>query len=192
MNLYLPDQLIAVHTAFARDAIPHAFGGAIAFAYYGQPRATRDIDVNIFLSADHHRRVLDSLASLFPIPNRDTAEEQLRHTAQTRLRWGAIPIDLFLADLPFHEAMATRARTVDFVGVPIPILSAEDLIICKAVYDRPKVWVDIASIFTIQQRLDAGYLRRWLAEFFEPDDDRLRRVESFLRESRQGSGPEQS
>jgi hypothetical protein len=34
--------------------------------------------------------------------------------------------------------MATRARTVDFVGVPIPILSAEDLIICKAIYDRPK------------------------------------------------------
>lgn len=37
MNQYLPEGIIALHNQFARDAIPHAFGGAIALAYWEYP-----------------------------------------------------------------------------------------------------------------------------------------------------------
>ncbi len=67
MMTLLPDKLIHVHATLAEHAIPHAFGGAIALAFYGEPRGTRDLDINIALPPAEHRRVLDALASLFPI-----------------------------------------------------------------------------------------------------------------------------
>jgi hypothetical protein len=34
VNQYLPEGVIRLHQALERDRIPHAFGGAIALAYY--------------------------------------------------------------------------------------------------------------------------------------------------------------
>jgi hypothetical protein len=50
MNELIPDGVLDIHKALSQAEIPHAFGGAIAFAYCGIPRATHDIDVNISLS----------------------------------------------------------------------------------------------------------------------------------------------
>ncbi|MBI3967179.1 MAG: nucleotidyl transferase AbiEii/AbiGii toxin family protein [Chloroflexi bacterium] len=183
MDEYLPDQIVSIHNVLRRERIPHAFGGAIALAYCGIPRYTHDIDVNVFLPAGYAGQLLDVLATLFPIPNREEAQSQLMQAAQTRLRWGEVPVDLYLANLPFHAAMATRVRTVDYVGTSIPVISAEDLIICKAAFDRPKDWADIDAIMKVQRSdLDETYLERWLSELFDPGDEQLRRIEAYLRE----------
>jgi hypothetical protein len=190
MNQYLPEGLIVLHNRFAHDHIPHAFGGAIALAYWGVPRATTDIDINIFLSKNQRVRVLDSIGTTFPLTNRADAERQIEHTAQVRLRWGAIPVDLFFSNTPFHEAMATRTHEVDYVGTPIPVLSAEDLVICKYLFNRGKDWTDIETIVQVQAHLDEPYLMQWLTEFSEADDERLARLERMLREQSRGGGPE--
>ncbi|HZU76365.1 MAG TPA: nucleotidyl transferase AbiEii/AbiGii toxin family protein [Dehalococcoidia bacterium] len=176
----MPTEIAAIHQAFTRDGIPHAFGGAIALAYTGIPRFTHDVDVNIALPQEEFRRVLDSLARLFPIIDRPKAERELRTIAQTRLRWGDLPIDLFFANTPFHEAMAGRVHSVDFMGATIPVISAEDLVVCKALFNRPKDWIDIENIFKVRANLDTEYIRHWLNEFREPDDERLRRMEAFI------------
>jgi hypothetical protein len=182
MNDNLPRGIIDIHNAFARDGIPHAFGGAIALAYWAEPRATADIDINVFLSQDQRVRVLDSIATVIPLTNRADAERQIEHTAQVRLGWDRIPVDLFFSNSEFHDAMAERARIVDYVGTKIPVLSAEDLIICKAAFNRPKDWLDIEREFQIQRSaLDAAYLRRWLREFYPaPEDEPRLRVEGFI------------
>ena len=42
----LPERLIELHRALTRRKLPHAFGGAIALAYWTlDPRGTSDIDV---------------------------------------------------------------------------------------------------------------------------------------------------
>ncbi len=186
MNEYLPVEIVEIHRALTDAAIPHAFGGAIALAYWGTPRYTHDVDINIALPADQHRRVLDALSALFPIRDRDKAERELTNISQTRLRWDALPVDLFCANTPFHEAMAIRTREVDYAGTPIPVISAEDLIICKSLFDRPKDWVDINNIFKVQQTLDEQYLHHWLHEFSEPEDERVTRIEELIRDQHGG------
>ncbi len=58
----LPERLVALHRALARRRIPHAFGGAIALAYWTlDPRATSDIDVNVFIPAADAGRLLRAL-----------------------------------------------------------------------------------------------------------------------------------
>ena len=191
MNLYLPDQLLSIHSAFEKDGIPHAFGGAIAFAYYGQPRATSDIDINIALKVSQHGLVLDSLSALFAILDRATVQKEIMRDAQVRLQWGHIPLDLFFSDIPFHESVAARTREVDFIGTKIPIVSAEDLIILKAAYNRGKDWVDIENMFKVQgPALDEEYLRRWLDEFFGSEDERVRKIESYMRAFGSSPSPE--
>ncbi|MHB8513372.1 MAG: nucleotidyl transferase AbiEii/AbiGii toxin family protein [Actinomycetota bacterium] len=58
----LAEAVFALHDSLATARIPHAFGGAIALAYcINEPRATRDIDLNIFVGLD---RVDETIAAL--------------------------------------------------------------------------------------------------------------------------------
>ena len=70
----------------------------------------------------------------------------IRSDGQARLQWGPSLLDVFFATMTLHDEMAERSRTVAFGPTTIPILSPEDLIICKAVFDRPKDWVDIQAM----------------------------------------------
>ncbi len=188
----LPVQLIQVHETLASHGIPHAFGGAIALAFYGIPRGTRDLDINIALPPAEHHRVLDALASLFPIADRERAERELTRFTQAHLRWDETGIDIFMADIPFHDAIAERSHEVEYEGVRLPIISAEDLVVLKAAFNRTKDWADIENIFQVQNgRLDGAYMRRWLAEFYLPPDDLPRqRVEGFIRQYGRPPEPE--
>ncbi|MGK2957800.1 MAG: hypothetical protein ACSLFB_05250, partial [Acidimicrobiales bacterium] len=44
--------------------IPHAFGGALALAYYAEARATIDIDLNVFVLGDRFTDLAKRLAPL--------------------------------------------------------------------------------------------------------------------------------
>jgi hypothetical protein len=74
VNKLLPDEIIPIHRALLEGDMVHAFGGAIALAYWAIPRYTHDVDINIALPGAEHRRVLDALATLFPLPDRAKAE----------------------------------------------------------------------------------------------------------------------
>lgn len=169
----LPQKILGVHRAFAEHDIAHAFGGAIALAYHAEPRATDDIDINILMAPDRGEDVIAALDGLFQIADRD---EQLRMIAtrdQARVLWGATYVDLFFMDTAFHESLATRVGAVDFGGEEIAIISAEDLVVCKALFNRPHDWVDIQRIATIQgARLDRSYVEHWL-RFFVDDADTI-------------------
>jgi hypothetical protein len=61
------------------------------------------------------------------------------------------------------------------------VLSIEDLLICKALFDRPKDWVDIEAVAkTRQGDLDRPYLGGWLGRFLPPEDPRLDRIKAIL------------
>ena len=50
----LAAKLVALHDALDEAAIPHAVGGAIALGYYAEPRATIDVDINVFVPVTEH------------------------------------------------------------------------------------------------------------------------------------------
>ena len=61
--MLLDEQIVAIERAFGEADIPHAFGGAQALAYYGDVRATHDIDVNVFVATSEAPRVLAVLGA---------------------------------------------------------------------------------------------------------------------------------
>jgi hypothetical protein len=92
------------------------------------------------------------------------------------------PIDLFFAYDPFHYHAAGRVRRVPFGADTIRILAPEDLLVCKAVFNRRKDWIDIEQMLLITAgTLDLDDTRRWLTRIVG-DDDRLARFELAVRE----------
>lgn len=181
--LALDEKVLALDKALAHETIPHAFGGALALAYYATPRGTVDIDVNVFVPAGDAARVLRALATLGVERGDARALAAIRKRGQVRLRWEHTPVDLFFSYDPLHDRCHERTRTVPFGGdALIPILSAEDLAIFKVIFDRPKDWLDLAEmLYALGPDFDARYALDWLRRILAPDDARLRRFEALIR-----------
>jgi hypothetical protein len=174
----LPDKVLAIDRALTTAKVPHAIGGAIALAYYAEPRATIDVDVNVFVTID---RWPDIGAALAPL-GVDVAldESTLAREGQVRLWWGDNPVDLYFSSDPLHEEMEGATRRVPFSGARIPILGPEHLAICKAIFDRPKDWLDIESMLIVADPIDVATIESWLIRTVGPDDERLSKLDEIL------------
>lgn len=176
-DIGLAQRIVALDRALRR--VPHAFGGAIALAYYAEPRSTIDIDLNVFITADELERVAVPLRRL-GVEFDDTAIALIQRDGQARVRWDDTPIDLFFAYDPFHDAAAADRRRVPFADGTIPILSLEHLVVCKAVFNRPRDWVDIDAILALDPAVDSAEALRWVARIAGDDDPRFARLAAVL------------
>jgi hypothetical protein len=159
--------------------VPHQFGGAIALAWYRSPRATTDIDLNITLSPEEAEPVLGALSHL-GVGVTQSERATIARDGQARLDWDGSYLDLFFATLDLHREMAANSREVEFGPVSIPILSPEHLIVCKAIFDRPKDWVDIEEIVTWGTEVDGGQVLGWIDVVLGEDSDQHTRLEQLL------------
>ncbi len=178
------ENLWSVHRSLDRAKIEHSVGGALALAQYTiDPRLTNDIDLNVV--SDNPARLLDALPDDVVI--HDGALEELERDGQIRLWWRDpdTPLDLFTPQHEYHQRVNDRSIPADYGGVLIPTLTATDLMVFKMLFDRPKDWVDIASL------LEAGAGRpdeaaRIVQELLGDDDriDKLALVRSEVEQRR--------
>ncbi len=155
------DVLRQTARALSDGNMPHVFMGGLASAALGRPRWTHDIDV--FVKPVDNRRALDLL------------ESAGFTTQETNPGWiyKALKDDV-LVDVIFRSAgsvelddeMVSRARSSDVAGSRVPVISAEDLIVIKALVFKeraPRHWYDALALLQ-RTDLDWDYLiRRALA-----------------------------
>jgi hypothetical protein len=182
----LPDKVIAIHEALRAEKIPHAIGGALALAYYAEPRATIDIDLNVFVPTERWPAVIEALAPL-GVKVDELDQAALERDGQCRLWWGDNPVDLFFAYDEIHEKMRTEARRVPFADTTLPILAPEHLAICKAMFDRPKDWLDIEQMLVATDDLDIAEIEGQLNRMVGEDNPRLRRLSELKAKLTMGS-----
>lgn len=174
--LALDEKVMALERAFRDAAVPHAFGGAIALAYYATPRGTVDVDVNLFVPVGEMDRILAILAPLGVEPAAGDDRQRADRDEQVRILWDHTPLDLFFSYDALHDSCRERRREVPFAGERLTILSPEDLAVFKVVFDRDKDWRDLAEIrFAQAESFDADYVTGWLERILPPDDPRLAR-----------------
>lgn len=174
----LPERIAALERALIR--IPHAFGGALALAYYAEPRATIDIDLNVFVPVERFDDVAGPMISLGVEAADPQAEAAVVRNGQTRVFWDDTPIDLFFSYDSFHDAAKLACRVVPFADTSITILGPEHLVVCKAVFNRPKDWVDIDTIVHEDVALDVAEVLRWVGRIAGDTDPRYERIAGVL------------
>lgn len=173
----LPEKVVAIHEALDGAGVPHAIGGALALAYYAEPRATIDVDINVFVPTERWSQLRDALSPIGVDTGVD--EAALARDGQVRLWWGRTPVDLFFSYDPFHDEMRRGARRAPFAATTILILAPEHLAVCKAMFNRPKDWLDIEQIIVATNPLDLDEIRRWLQRMVGADDERLTQLEEI-------------
>lgn len=173
----LPEKVLLLERAF--DDVEHAFGGALALAYYAEPRGTIDIDLNLFVATDQFDAVSTRLTGLgVAVTAKD--RDLIVRDGQGRVLWDATPLDLFFAYDDFHFAAARARRQVPFAGAHIDVLSASHLVVCKAVFDRPKDWVDIDAMLEQHAPVDVAEVLRWVGRIAGDTDARYDRIAAVL------------
>jgi hypothetical protein len=173
----LVEKLFAIDEALRAASVPHAFGGAIALAYcVEEPRGTRDLDVNIFVEAGEADRVLAQLPDGVRVTAKDVA--MVERDGQARLWWDGVPIDVFLNNLPLHEAAAEGVVWVPLEGRTIPVLDCASLVIFKSLFDRTKDWADIEAVASATPE-DIETAARTLADLVGQEDPAFKRLASI-------------
>jgi hypothetical protein len=177
---------LAVYRALVDAGIDCEIGGALALGYHvDDPRTTRDIDVNVGLNKSDAARALAALPDEVPWDNATLAA--IERDGQVRIMWpvpeaAALPLDLFFAEHRLHAVAHERAVSVPMAGATVHILSATDLTIFKALFNRPKDWVDIQAMLDAHDSsVDLAEAARWVGAIVGESDPRARKLLS-LRE----------
>lgn len=166
----LAQRLLAVHDALAVAGIPHAFGGAIALAYCTlEPRATQDLDINVFVPHETAKVALGALPVEVVVT--DVNRAQIAQVAQTRLWWDTTPLDVFFNNHPFHQLAQSRVRLVEFSDTLIPVLDCTSLAVLKTFFNRTKDWADLEEMAAAGQ-LDKLAVRALLVDLIGERDVR--------------------
>lgn len=183
----LPERLVALHDALEAAGVPHAFGGAIALAYWTlDPRGTSDIDCNLFVPAVQPGPALAALPDGIRRP--PGLGDLIARDGQVRLWWDETPVDLFFDYEPVHEQAARNSRRVPFRGTEIPILGPVELVVFKVMFDRTRDWADIEAVIEAG-RVDLRAVRETLRTLLGPDDPRFDRLAETERRVRPGGAP---
>jgi hypothetical protein len=174
MSSTMRGKVVALHEALRNAELPHAFGGALALAYYAEPRPTADIDLNVFVAPPEWPRVREALRPLSIELDAEPDGDQIR------LPWDSTEVHVFLSSDPLHEAMADCTREVPLGGSVVPIVAAEHLVIRKAMLNRDKDWQDIEAILSATDPLDVAEIKAWLEQMTAAGDPRSARLLSLV------------
>lgn len=176
----------AIADVIEQKGLPYAIGGAIALGFYAPPRATIDVDINIFVPPERELdRALAALseAGFVPEKNADALKTQACSEGQFRGQIDGMRIDVFVPAIGFYERLADRRRQVPLLGRPMWILGAEDLVVLKLMFNRRKDLADVEALMAEQGTgLDRMYIRQALMELVGPDDERLAGLQAIERD----------
>lgn len=164
--------------ALERNGIPYAIGGAIALGFYAVPRATVDVDVNVFVSPERElERALGALrgAGFVPEVDPETVSRQAREEGQFRGTVRGIRVDVFVPAIPYYAELEGRRRQAVLLGRPLWVLAPTDLVVLKMMFFRRKDLADVEAVLRDQgPGFDRQWVRRKLAELAGEGDERVR------------------
>lgn len=152
---------------------PYAVGDAVAMTLLRHVRATKDLDVLILLPAVRSQELADALGREgFEMRDADDrpapidVREMVRSTRDVghfRIWLGETRVELFSPRVPLQDSMLRRRVKVDLEGFSLWITTAEDLILMKMVFHRPKDIEDVRHLLAANRgSLDLAYIESWI------------------------------
>ncbi len=163
MQVSFYDKIMAIAESLESAGIEYAFSGALALGYYVvNPRATRDIDINVAVDKTEASYVLGALPP--QIKWKLDAMGIAKATGEVKTTWlRETPVDLFFMNSDFHKVVQSRKEYHPFGtrSIELPFVCATDLAVFKALFDRPKDWVDIDSMLR-SQTVDIKEALSWI------------------------------
>jgi hypothetical protein len=150
--------------------------------YGAFPRATRDVDVNVFVDDGKLEDAIDAPHAAGVTFDDDEARKGQADGGFFVGHLGPVRIDVFTPSIPFSwEAARTRVRVAQD-GSALWFLSAESTVVFKLLFYRGKDLVDVERLVAAKRtEVDHAYIRRWLVEMLGDDDKRVETYDDIVR-----------
>jgi hypothetical protein len=160
----LLDAVGQVVDALDQIGIPYMLVGSFSSMYYSFPRSTTDVDFVIAVPDPDLARLGELLGAPFRIDPQlafETVGGSLKN--EISIVGTAFKIELFrLTETSFDQSRFARRRQVAVAGRQIWVPTAEDVIVQKLIWDRPRDREDVVGVIAINhQTLDRSYLDTW-------------------------------
>ncbi len=144
--LYTPGFLEFL-AALNRHGVRYLIIGGYAVAFHGYPRATKDLDLWLEASPENAGRTLEAIRDFF---GETLGLEVADLTSPGVVQLGYAPNRIDLVVLPegdptFAEAFA-RARETRADGIPVRVVSKEDLLALKQAFGRTQDLADVDAL----------------------------------------------
>jgi len=167
--------------------IPYMLIGGQAVLVHGEPRLTRDVGVTLGTGPERLPEVLNWVKECgWQVLTDSPADFVARTLVLPCLDSGSgIRPDLIFSFSPYEKQALQRVRVITVGTTPVKYASPEDLVIHKLVSGRPRDVEDVRGVLLKNPGLDADYVRRWLREFDEGQDENpLHRFEELWGRTR--------
>lgn len=167
----LDTTLVKLARTLSDNNIPYMVIGGMANAVWGEPRATLDIDVTIWVNEDETANVVSILSGLF----RSLIDDHISFIRETNVlpleSEDGVRVDLIFGKLPYEQEAIARAVEVAIENVPVRFCTPEDLILHKIISDRERDINDARGV-TIRRMssLDISYLEPRIRELSDALD----------------------
>jgi hypothetical protein len=173
-RLAAPELARRVADALEAAGVPHAIGGALALGVWGFPRATNDVDVDVFLAPDALGPALEALGVAGLEIDHAAARASALERGDFKVFAEGMRVDVFVASMPFYSEVRARIRRAPLEGRPAWFLSPEDLAVFKLLFFRTKDLLDLERLVAFcGPSFDREYVRRWLVELVGVEDERV-------------------
>jgi hypothetical protein len=170
--MIVPEIVPRITSSLVRAGIGYMITGSFASAHYGAPRSTQDIDIVIDATPDQLRAFIQSLP---PDDYYADLEAALKaHCAKSMFNVLDVSagwkIDLIIRKArDFSLEEFRRRQEVDLDGIPLFVVSAEDIVIAKLEWSKAsrsqRQIEDIAAILLARRdALDFAYITKWTRE----------------------------
>ena len=150
-----------------KEEISYMLSGSVALSIYTLPRSTRDFDLIVNLKDSD----IEKLAAAFSegyYCDTDSIKDAIERKGMFNIIDHATGFKadfIILKDEPFRQQEFKRKEKADFLGIPLYVVSAEDLLISKI------IWIqdiqsgiqmeDIKQLKSIEG-LDWEYINKWI------------------------------
>ena len=161
--------------------IPYALGGSVASSFFGEPRATADVDIAIRLNAESGESFLERVLAEFYVPTESARNAIHTHQSFNLLAESSgFKADFFVAgDGLLDRRQLERRVLIPLAHVPagLWVTSPEDQVLRKLDWYRmggsvsDRQWRDVVGIIIVRgAALDLDYLRasagNWISSPF--------------------------
>jgi predicted nucleotidyltransferase len=129
------------------NKVKYLIVGGFAFAFYVEPRYTKDIDIFVEASEENSKKIIDALTA-FGFGNIGLKEEDFQKPDQIiQLGYAPVRIDIItsIAGVTFDSAWKNKVEG-KYGDIPCFFISKEDLILNKQKAARPQDITDVNKL----------------------------------------------
>jgi hypothetical protein len=159
--------LKAIILFFDNNNIEYMLSGSVALSVYTLPRATRDFDFVVHLKSKDIKSLIEYFKEGYYC-DADAVKDAVQRRSMFNIidHSSGFKADfVILKNEPFRQTEFNRRREIDFYGMPVYIVSPEDLLLSKLIwiqdFQSNIQMEDIHNLASLPD-LDRSYMQSWI------------------------------